>query len=825
MFISIPTAADSSSQRLSVAQPRATGGNERTAAADRLAADRAADGALDDVRSNDPVERLLEDSWDSRSRVADARELSVEAVGAALFLCFAAPLAASGFSDHPVKPLLAVALVALYAIASRLIKFPIGAGYVVPTYLVLVPMLLLLPPGVVPLLTAAGLLAGTLAQVAGGRSEASKALSSIPDAWHSLGPATVLVLAGPVHGVAAAGVYLLAFGAGCLIDLVSATIRERAILGIGGQVQLRVIAQVWLIDASLAPLGLLIAHAAQRRPADLLLLLPFDGLLLVLSRDRNARIEQAQRRLDVVARERRRLQSAVGRLGEALAAKLDLTALTDIVLRGSIEALDAEAGRLTLSGAVAALELESDRNSPLAPALRAAADAAQAENKPCRLSVDGVRVLALPFGFSSDAGLATGAIAVARAQREFLADEEDVMAGLVERARVAAADIVAHRILQEQAFTDPLTKLGNRRALSAELQARLGGALGSERLLLLLFDLDGFKSYNDTFGHPAGDALLARLGGKLESVVSAYGAAYRLGGDEFCALVVASEAKRDAIIADAVAALSERGENFAVGASYGAVALPEEATGANQAMELADERMYARKRGRASSAGDQTRDVLVQIIQARKPELHDHSSEVAQLCRRVGVEMELTQDALAELARAAELHDVGKVAVPDAILGKREQLTEDERAFVRHHVLLGERILNSVSALRGVASLVRSTHEHWDGGGYPDGLSGEAIPVAARIIAACDAYVSMRSDRSYRAPRGRAQALDELRREAGRQFDPRVVAALLRELGDEEVRTGRCPESRARALRDALAEQAAARAGASAVVSVPAIAP
>src|SRR4029077_6376300 len=176
----------------------------------------------------------------------------------------------------------------------------------------------------------------------------------------ALGPALVLLVAQPVRGgVTQALVYIAAFLAGCLIDLVSATSREAAILGVGSRVQIRVIALVWLIDACVAPLGLLVAHAARHDAAEVLLLLPLNGVLLLLSRDRSARIEQAQRRLDLVARERSRLQTAVRRLGDALAAKLDMEALTDIVLRGSIEALDADGGRLTLGGAIAPRVIES----------------------------------------------------------------------------------------------------------------------------------------------------------------------------------------------------------------------------------------------------------------------------------------------------------------------------------------------------------------------------------------------------------------------------------------------------------------------------------
>ena len=769
-----------------------------------MAAEDAAAGALEDLRSTDPVERLLADSWKSRSRSLGARELTVETIAGLLFLCFAGPLAIGAVASHPVEPLLVAALVVLYGVSSLLVKFPIGAGYVVSSYLVLVPMLLLLPPGLAPMLAATGLLLGTLAQVATGHAEPKKILASIPDAWHAIGPAAVLAVSVPVSGSAAVPVYIGAFAAACIVDLISATVREAAILGVGPRVQLRVIAQVWLIDALVAPIGLVIAHAAQRRPLDLALVLPLDGLLFILSRDRNARIVEAQHRLDVVARERRRLQTAVGRLGEALAAKLDLAALTEIVLRGSIEALDAEGGRFELSGPIAPLELETGDGSRVGSTLRAAAGAAHAEQRPCHLHVDGVHALALPFDFASAAGAASGTIAVARDARPFRSDEQEVMERLVERARVAGADIIAHRVLHEQAYTDPLTKLGNRRALTAELEQLLAGASVAEPLLLLLFDLDGFKAYNDAFGHLAGDALLARLGGKLARVVCEHGAAYRLGGDEFCVLVAAPSAELDGIVAAAADALTERGENFAVGASHGAVLLPHEAASTEYALQLADERMYARKRGRASSIGDQTRDVLVQILSARQPQLHDHSSEVAQLCRRLGPALELSSDDLEELVRAAELHDVGKVGIPDALLVNEDPLADAEHEFLRRHTVLGERILSVVPALRGVAAIVRSTRERWDGHGYPDNLAGENIPLASRVIAVCDAYDALRREREGNPARAHNEALEHLRAESGHRFDPKVVAALLEELQREDDRRSTREESRARAIRDAL---------------------
>jgi diguanylate cyclase (GGDEF)-like protein len=739
--------------------------------------------ALDDARSRDPVERLLEDSWETRSRRVGTRELIVETAAAVLFLACAIPLALPALASTPIDPLVALVLVGMYALTSGMIRFPIGAGYVVPSYLVLVPMLLLLPPAIAPLLTAAALVVATLGQVLARRAELKRVLFAIPDAWHALGPALVLVFAAaPNGGLDQAALYITAFGAGCLIDLVSATVRESAIMGIGSRVQIRVIGLVWLIDACVAPLGLLVAHAARHDPAQVLLLVPLNGVLLLLSRDRSARIAQAQRRLDLVARERTRLQTAVRRLGEALAAKLDIEALTDIVLRGSIEALDADGGRLTLGGSLAPRVIEIVGTPRIERALQAAGESAETDERSCQLERDGVWALALPLGFGSEAGRAHGALAVAREGRRFRDDEEAVMSGLVERARQAAADIVTHHLLLEQAFTDALTKLGNRRKLSSDLDERLLGASAANPLVLILFDLDGFKSYNDTFGHVAGDAVLARLGGKLAAAVASHGTAYRLGGDEFCVLLAAQSAELQAVVAAAAGALEERGENFDVGASYGAVLIPHEATTLDYALQLADERMYARKRGRPSVAADQTRDVLIRIMHAKQPSLEDHAGEVALLCQRVGRHFEMTSEELDELVRAAELHDVGKVGIPDAILDKAGSLTEEEREFVRQHTLLGERILSAAPALHPVAAIVRASHERWDGQGYPDGLAGEDIPLGARIIAACDAYEAMTTDRCYRTAMGHEAACEELRREAGSQFAPDVIAALVHEL-------------------------------------------
>jgi PAS domain S-box-containing protein/diguanylate cyclase (GGDEF)-like protein len=344
--------------------------------------------------------------------------------------------------------------------------------------------------------------------------------------------------------------------------------------------------------------------------------------------------------------------------------------------------------------------------------------------------------------------------------------------------------------LADLVLLDPLTNLGNRRALLADLQSRLDRATPETPLLLQLFDLDGFKTYNDTYGHPAGDALLTRMAQRLRDGLAGNATAYRMGGDEFCVLSLLECKNLDGIITVAVDALTEHGEGFHVTASYGSVKLPVEAASATEALREADRRMYARKSlDSRSSAGRQSADVLLSILSERDRSLGVHLDEVTALAEAVATHLDLPDEELAPLLQAASLHDVGKAAIPDEILDKPGPLDDDEWRFMRRHTLIGERILASAPALTRASKLVRSSHERWDGEGYPDGLAAEAIPLGARIIAVCDAYDAMVSDRPYRAPLTSVQALAELRRCAGAQFDPDVVHVLSDVLAERERRS------------------------------------
>ncbi|MEA2386220.1 MAG: hypothetical protein QOJ22_394, partial [Thermoleophilaceae bacterium] len=243
-----------------------------------------------------------------------------------------------------------------------------------------------------------------------------------------------------------------------------------------------------------------------------------------------------------------------------------------------------------------------------------------------------------------------------------------VLVGVLRATLSFIGKIRALRRAEAQALSDGLTGLGNRRLLMLDLEQALQPDPAPHTLAF--FDLDGFKQYNDIFGHSAGDALLARLGARLAASVDGEGRAYRLGGDEFCVLFDHDASADRPLLAASSAALSEAGEGFDVGNSCGIVTMPLEATTPEQTLHVADVRMYAQKGSGRTSAAQQARDVLLQTLREQTPGLHDHLIGVAERAVAVARKLNLSGEAVDEVARAAQLHDVGKIAIPHEILNK-----------------------------------------------------------------------------------------------------------------------------------------------------------
>lgn len=324
-----------------------------------------------------------------------------------------------------------------------------------------------------------------------------------------------------------------------------------------------------------------------------------------------------------------------------------------------------------------------------------------------------------------------------------------------------------------EAATDPLTGMGNRRRLDRELHHRVTGTpIAAFRLVL--FDLDGFKHYNDSFGHPAGDALLRRLGDQLDRYVTdpdVGGQAFRMGGDEFCALVP----DRPDVVAGAVAALHEDGDGFTIGASHGAVLIPDETASPIEAMRVADQRLFADKHSRRSATGRHTADVLMITLAEHSPGLSERGLAAARLAVATAQHLGMDTDEMQRVRLTAELHAIGKVGIPATILESAGPLSDDEWTWLRRCPSIGERILSASPSLLPIAGNVRSTREHWDGSGYPDALAGTQIPLVARIVAVADAFVAMTTARPHCPARPVEAALEELSRCSGTQFDPHVV--------------------------------------------------
>jgi diguanylate cyclase (GGDEF)-like protein len=356
------------------------------------------------------------------------------------------------------------------------------------------------------------------------------------------------------------------------------------------------------------------------------------------------------------------------------------------------------------------------------------------------------------------------------------------------------------------ALTDPLTGLGNHRHFHERLQREL---LDAEEqgfpVTLCLVDIDDFKQVNDRFGHPSGDRVLSQVAARLRQG----GEAFRLGGDEFAVLLPGHDERAALTVASSIVdrigglAVDHVGE---ITVSAGVATYPYQGVGRDELIRFADSALYwAKEHGknrvrawrpdvvelaelkRLAAGPDRAARYraaasLAKAVDARDAYTGSHSERVAELAARIASRLGADIETIELTRLAASLHDLGKLAIPEEILRKPGELTESERLVLERHPHIGYRMLESLG-VDPVAQWVLHHHERWDGTGYPDALPGEEIPLGARIIFVADAYDAMTSDRVYRARLSDEDAMSELHRCAGSQFDPDVVTALEAELG------------------------------------------
>lgn len=332
--------------------------------------------------------------------------------------------------------------------------------------------------------------------------------------------------------------------------------------------------------------------------------------------------------------------------------------------------------------------------------------------------------------------------------------------------------------LSEVSRTDPLTECLNRRGFEERFAVELADSRRNKKHLgLVLIDLDRFKAVNDTHGHAAGDELLCWVVSRLSTTLRPRDALGRLGGDEFGVLLPETGPEAPLIRARLIEALSER-----TGASAGVATFPSEASDEATLHHIADEDLYAAKVGGNSRGhGGQLSwaAALAQIVDRRMASPHQHSQQVAEFAAAIAERLGWPGHEVDRIRLAAMLHDVGKADVPEIILRKPGPLDEREFAVIARHPVSGAAIISEVEGLESIVPWIRHSHERIDGGGYPDGLIGESIPLASRILLVADAFDAMTSDRPYRARLSDTAAVDELRHNCGSQFDPRCVDALI----------------------------------------------
>ena len=392
------------------------------------------------------------------------------------------------------------------------------------------------------------------------------------------------------------------------------------------------------------------------------------------------------------------------------------------------------------------------------------------------------------------------AILVSSGKKILSREEKQLLDTIGSQAGVAIENALLLQKMSQLSMTDELTKLYNRRHFYKILEVEIERSNRYKRpLSLAILDIDRFKEYNDKFGHMGGDSVLKSLAAAMTSFLRKIDTSFRYGGDEFAVIMPETDSSKAKDILERVRLkwlhmpkIESFGLENPLGFSAGIAEFPKNAETQNSLLFLADAALYSSKRSGGykttlvSEMGDIAPDMLANAsldqilalaatVDSKESHGYRHSIRVADIAEAIGKKVGLTTDELADLRGAALLHDIGKIGISEAILNKSERLTPIEWEIIKQHSVEGAKIVSQIKKISNLAPVIRHHHERYDGTGYPDCLKGEEIPLTSRIIGIADSYDTMVTPRPWGKIKSGDEALVELERYSGTQFDPALI--------------------------------------------------
>ncbi|MBU4227106.1 PAS domain S-box protein [bacterium] len=391
-----------------------------------------------------------------------------------------------------------------------------------------------------------------------------------------------------------------------------------------------------------------------------------------------------------------------------------------------------------------------------------------------------------------------GAMAVQSYTNSELYTEKDIK--LLEFVSSQVATVIERKSSEERikhlSFHDSLTGLYNRAYFEEELERY--NFPRYYPLSIVMLDVNGLKVINDTFGHSEGDRLLQHLSQVLTSVSRQGDILARIGGDEFAILLPSTTSEQAHEFCERIKKACQQDKIKPIylrpNISLGHTTQEGEYKDINTLLKEADKKMYQDKLFNGKSREKHFLEAFRIILAERDPHTHLHAHRLQELALSLGERVGLTEYQLGNLKLLALLHDIGKIGIPDSILFKTYILIPSEWEKMKEHSRIGYRMAKNIPDFAPIAQEILYHHEHWDGNGYPDGLKGEKIPLLSRIISIVDAYDVMQSRRPYKGAVSKTEALKEIKRCAGTQFDPQLVEIFLKIVKNKASRERKEPD-------------------------------